>query len=370
GVELTFEKENGLKRQLETLLLENSKEDLERLKEELNEWDQLSYIEGEEETLFEEYKTLASSKETADSLLTVQQGLEEGSLFDTLAQLQKIAKDKTLKEQLGQALFHLQEASFTLSKQLDAFENSPEKLTLIDDRLKTISRLKKKNHLTSSEIPSHIEALKSRIDILENLDQTIEETKRALKETSEKALASARHLSKKRQEVGALLSKALEKELRSLNFPHAEAPIDWREKPLGPTGIDEVSFLLSANKGEPPASLKNQTSGGELARYLLALKILLGTKGGLPTLIFDEIDANIGGETARIVGEKLKTLGGHTQILAITHFPQVARSADHHLHIAKSEKEGRTSATIAPLTATERDTELLRMLGASQHSHS
>ncbi|MCB1116829.1 MAG: DNA repair protein RecN, partial [Chlamydiia bacterium] len=127
-------------------------------------------------------------------------------------------------------------------------------------------------------------------------------------------------------------------------------------------------FLLAANKGEAPASLKDQSSGGEVARYLFALKILLATRAGLPTLIFDEIDANVGGETATLVGQKLKTLGKTTQVLAITHFPQVARFADHHLHIAKKEQGERTLTEISPLTSTEKDQELLRMLGGSSLS--
>ena len=132
---------------------------------------------------------------------------------------------------------------------------------------------------------------------------------------------------------------------------------------MGPAGIDEISFLLSANKGEQPSSIAQKSSGGEVARFLLALKIILAEKEGLPTLIFDEIDANIGGETATLVGQKLKALGNQSQIIAITHFPQVARYADHHLQISKKEVNGRTLTEIHPLKSTEKETELLRMLG-------
>ena len=125
-------------------------------------------------------------------------------------------------------------------------------------------------------------------------------------------------------------------------------------------------FYLTANKGEQAGSLSQKSSGGEVARYLFALKIILAEKEGLPTLIFDEIDANVGGETAALVGQKLKALGKKSQVLAITHFPQVARFADHHLQISKKEVKGRTITEIKPLKSSETEGELLRMLGGDQ----
>lgn len=336
---------------------------LESLKWELEEWETLNYQEGEEETLFEEYKTLANSKETIEKLSYIQRGIDHPSLIPTLAQFQKLSNDPSLTEHLESAIVHLQEASFLVSKKLEEAEDSPHRFEELDERLSTLNRLKKKYHLESSEIPGHLVKLNEEIDNLENLDQKLETLEKKLRLKEEECQALAQNLSEKRKIAAKTLEKKLAEELHSLNFPYAETPILFKEKALGPTGVDEVSFHLSANKGEHASSLAQRSSGGEVARYLLALKVILAEKEGLPTLIFDEIDANIGGETATLVGQKLKALGKKSQIVAITHFPQVARYADHHLQISKKEVNGRTLTEIHPLKSTEKETELLRMLG-------
>lgn len=355
----------ALQAELQTLIEETQKEGKERLKWEWEEWEQFDYQEGEETSLFEEYKGLANSKESLDKLSALQNGLDDPALLTSLAALQKLSPDAALSEHLESAIVHLQEASFYVSKKLDAIEGSPERFQELETRLSTLNRLMKKYRLTASEIPTHLESLKLRIDTLETLDEKLETLNKKIRQKEDENLALAKALSEKRKTAAKTLSQELEKELHALNFPHAKAPIHFEERPIGPHGIDSVTFLLAANTGEDPASLKDQSSGGEVARYLFALKILLATKAGLPTLIFDEIDANIGGETATLVGQKLKTLGETTQVLAITHFPQVARFADHHLHIAKKEQDGRTLTEITPLSSTEKDQELLRMLGGS-----
>lgn len=359
----SYAEEQALREKLQTLLEETKGDKKERLKWEWEEWEKFDYQEGEEETLFEEYKTLASSKESLEKLSSLQSSLDDPYLLSTLTGLQKLSSDTSLSEHLESAVVHLQEASFLVSKKLDAIEGSPERYQELEVRLSTLNRLKKKYHLESSEIAPHLEKLKETIDLLENFDEKLESLRSQIGKKSEENLSLAKSLSEKRKKVAEDLSKALEKELHTLNFPNAKAPIHFEGKPIGPKGIDAITFLLAANKGEAPASLKDQSSGGEVARYLFALKILLATKAGLPTLIFDEIDANVGGETATLVGQKLKALGESTQVLAITHFPQVARFADHHLHIAKKEKNGRTFTEIIPLTSNDKDQELLRMLG-------
>ncbi|MDJ0651518.1 MAG: hypothetical protein QNJ27_00665 [Simkaniaceae bacterium] len=229
-----------------------------------------------------------------------------------------------------------------------------------------LNQLKKKYHLDSPEILNRVEKLKKEIDNLENIAKKLEvlEKKLRLKEEGGKTLSLT--LSRKRKTAAKALEKRLAETLRSLNLPHATISILFKEKEMGPSGIDEVSFFLAANKGEHVSSIAQKSSGGEVARFLLALKIILAEKERLPTLIFDEIDANIGGETATLVGQKLKALGNQSQVVAITHFPQVARYADHHLQISKKECNGRTLTEICPLKSTERETELLRMLGGVQ----
>lgn len=366
AVEEAYKEKEAASQELSELKNRAIHSQLEPLKWELEEWETLDYQEGEEETLFSEYKELASSKETLEKLSTIQNGLDHPSLIPALAQFQKLSKDPSLAGHLESAIAHLQEASFLASKKLEDVSDSPNHLEELEKRLSLLNRLKKKYHLDFSEIFPRIESLKMEIDLLENLETKYAHLEKLLQAKNEKCQSLAQSLSEKRKAVAKTLETRLAEELCSLNFPHAETPILFYERDVGPSGIDEVSFHLSANKGEKASSLAQKSSGGEVARFLLALKIILAEKEGLPSLIFDEIDANIGGETASLVGQKLKSLGKKSQVLAITHFPQVARYADHHLQISKKEVNGRTLTEIHPLKPAEKEAELLRMLGGKQ----
>ncbi|MBF5060141.1 DNA repair protein RecN [Candidatus Neptunochlamydia vexilliferae] len=349
-------------KELEELLKERRDPvELERLKWELEEWETFGYVAGEEETLFEEYKKLADSEQETKGLNAIQEGLEHPSLLPTLTQFQKLSKNSELIDLLKSAVCQLQEASFLTSKLLDDADYSPARYEELEERLTTLNRLKKKYQ--PEDIPTYLEALREKIDRLEHQDERLAAAKEKLFVKQEENRLLAKALTKKRQQASKTLKEKLTAELLSLNFPHAKVVIELSSKELGPTGGDQVTFSLAANQGEAPASLSNQTSGGEVARFLFALKILLAEKGALPTLVFDEIDANIGGETASLVGQKLQMLGKQTQVLVITHFPQVARYANHHLQIAKKEKEGRTLTEIRNLEKSEREGELLRMVG-------
>ena len=146
----------------------------------------------------------------------------------------------------------------------------------------------------------------------------------------------------------------------------AELLIEITSQPRAQTGDDLVQFWLKANTGEHPGLVKEHSSGGELSRLLFAIKIALAEKNNTPTLIFDEIDANVGGKTASIIGEKLQELGQCRQVICITHFPQVASKADEHFGVQKVEAQGRTLTEIKHLTKKQREQELLRMIGGKQ----
>ncbi len=359
----SYQSFQDLEKRFVSLKSERQGDRIERLKWELEEWDVFNYQEGEEEVLFEEYKALANSQEIIEKLTAVRDGLDNLSLIPTLTQFQKLVDDSSLSQHLQTAIVHLQEASFLASKQLQTLEYSPEKLQSLESRLSTLNQLKRKYHIESHEIDAHLKGLRTQVDTFENLDERIDAIKQELHTLSSNTQQLAESLTEKRKKSAKQLESKLTDELRTLNFPHAKMLITIDSKEIGPAGKDQISFFLAANPGEEPASLSTHTSGGEIARLLFALKILLAEKGSLSTLIFDELDANIGGETASIVGKKLRELGKHSQILAITHFPQVARHANHHLQISKKESNGRAITKISPLKASEKEQELLRMLG-------
>jgi len=314
---------------------------LEKLKRELEEWKAFNYQEGEEDTLFEEYKKLAGFQERSEKLRTIQEKLDHPSLLPSLAECQKFSEGE-LSEHLKSAIVHLQEGSYLASQALESMQEQPMRYEELEKRLTTLNSLKRRYELETSEIPSHLEKLQGRINRLENLDSHILSLKTELSEREGENRAEAAVLSERRKGAAEILSKRLARELRELNMPYAEVEIRVEPKEMGPSGCDNVSIFLAVNKGESPASLQSKSSGGELSRFLFAVTVLLAEKTSLPTLIFDEIDSNVGGETATLVGQKLKTLGKLCQVLLITHFPQVARFADRHLQISKLEKGGRT----------------------------
>ncbi|MGE0197846.1 MAG: DNA repair protein RecN [Simkaniaceae bacterium] len=362
---LSYEEEKKLEDELAHLERKTPEITLEKLRFEWEEWNRFQYQEGEEETLFDTYKTLAQHSDSLEKLSRVQEGLDHPSLLSTLLQCQKLSEGE-ISEHLGSAIAHLQEASYLTSQKLENSESQAERFEEVEERLSTLNSLKKKYRIEVSEILTHVESLQREIDTLENLDLHISSLKKKLKEKQQHNNARAATITEKRKASADILCSALTRELQALNMPHAKVVISIEPKAIGPTGGDQVTLFLAANKGEVPASLESKTSGGELSRFLFAVTLLLSEKNALPTLIFDEIDSNVGGETATLVGQKLKALGKHCQVLAISHFPQVARFADHHMQISKTEKEGRTVTTMCYLEKNETDEELMRMLGGTR----
>jgi DNA repair protein RecN (Recombination protein N) len=200
---------------------------------------------------------------------------------------------------------------------------------------------------------------------LENTDADIEllQSRLAVLTSETNDLAAA--LSTKRKAAAKKLEKALAAQLHQLNMPKAECKVEITPQKRQTNGDDKIEFYLTPNVGEHTISLRESASGGELSRIMLALQVLLAGKEQIPTIVFDEIDANIGGETAVIVGQKLKEIAAKHQVLCITHFPQVARQADHHLRIYKQEVEGRTFTCIEALNEAAHEHELARMHGTT-----
>jgi DNA repair protein RecN (Recombination protein N) len=175
-------------------------------------------------------------------------------------------------------------------------------------------------------------------------------------------LEVALSLSKKRKNVAKTIEELVRNELRELAFADAEFRIDIQQGPNTTSGFDRVEFLFSANPGEPPKPLTRIASGGELSRVMLALKSILADVDNLPVLIFDEVDAGIGGRTAESVGKKLKRISNKHQVLCTTHLPQIASLGDFHLRVAKRQIHGKAYVEVKQLNGDERQGEIARML--------
>lgn len=328
---------------------------------------------NEEEEVFERYQKLAHAQELTEKLDLMIKMLSESSSA-VLPQVSRCVKtcetlagyDKSLTE--VSALLHeshiaLTEAVRTLQSASQSVDSNPRTFEHLESRLTAITRLKRKYGQNFEEIEAFKEKAQSELSRLENLAEEMEmasgQVEKALAETDRKAKA----LSEKRRLSASSLAQTLTTQLQQLNMLGAEVNIEVQPQPRSQSGDDLIQFYLKANTGEHPGLVKEHSSGGELSRLLFAIKIALAEKNNTPTLIFDEIDANVGGTTATIIGEKLKELGACRQVICITHFPQVASKAETHYGVQKLEVEGRTLTEIKPLTKKQREQELLRMMG-------
>ncbi|WP_068468091.1 DNA repair protein RecN [Candidatus Protochlamydia phocaeensis] len=379
----SFEKENDLRRRIEEL----TRQEAQRLREidvcqrELEELDEAHIKLGEDEELFAEYTLLFNAEELAEKIHEVSQALagERQAILATLNRQKQTVEslvkfDSSLQETVQafqNALIELQEVSHTLRCYQGHIHHDPERLEWVNDRLTLLNRLKRKYGSTLEDILAYQARTKQKLQQLENADIEIEKLQDALKDIEQRTNQFAQDISAKRRHFAVKLEQDLTAQLHALNMSKAEFKVVVTEQKRTVHGDDRIEFFLRPNVGEHEIALKEGASGGEISRVLLALQTLLAGKEQTPTLIFDEVDANIGGETATIVGDKLKNISRQHQVICITHFPQVASQAHHHLQISKIEKEGRTITLIQELDEHARKQELARMAGITvTHSKS
>lgn len=277
-----------------------------------------------------------------------------------------------LAHQCEQARIHLEELAHALQQYANRVEFDPRRLAAVEERLALIHRLGKKYGGTVRDMLLRADELKESLAVGESADLREEELSSFLENRSADYLAKAEVLSGKRRRTALVLSREVEKALSRLDMPRARFMVQFltdgsgtepREPLFAPTGTDKVEFLLTANPGEDFKPLARVASGGELSRILLALKSLLSRRGEAETLVFDEVDAGIGGRTAELVGLQLKRLAGKHQVICITHLPQIASYGQTHYRVIKDAGKGETKTHISLLSHQERVEELARMLG-------
>jgi DNA repair protein RecN (Recombination protein N) len=272
-------------------------------------------------------------------------------------------------EQLETAQVACDEALRTIQRFLSELEIEPMALEQAEERFYELSSLRRKHGGDSSDLPGRLERLRKELDELENVEQTLSAIEARLEAAKSKALTVAEELREKRRVAARKLSTALHKELASLHMPLArfEAKLEpLASEKLGPRGFDHVEFLLSANPGEDLAPLTRVASGGELSRVLLAVRGVLSGAGGVATYIFDEVDAGVGGAIAASIGQRLAHAAEKSQVLCITHLPQIAAYARAHFHVEKQVEGERTVTIVRRLTEDQRVDEIARMLGGAR----
>jgi DNA repair protein RecN (Recombination protein N) len=279
--------------------------------------------------------------------------------------------DPSLEEalqQLTEANIAAQEASRTLAAYLGHLDADPERLEHVEARRELYARLPRKYRRTLAELIAWREEISSELSQGEDAEGTLSRAEERRSKAESACFAAVKALSRKRQAAAKEWSATLTRELKPLGFAHARVSFDVAHVPDGrptPQGLDEVTLAFTANPGEPPRPLAKIASGGELSRVMLALKSALQTRDRVDLLVFDEVDSGIGGAVAQAVGERLRNLAQHRQVVCVTHLPLIAALAEHHLAVSKH-VAGRTTARVAMLERAERVEELARMLAGER----
>ncbi len=350
-----------------------AKREMDYLRFVVNEIEEISPAPEEEKQLNEERKILQNIEllryigEMAKQLLSEGENSAASLISQVIAEANRVKETSpTVSEAIGNletALALVEDASFKLSSIAESYDFTPERLNEIEERLNAYQNLKAKYGPSTEEVLNFYEEAKKKLELLENASFEKEDLERKLVELKEKLGEKAQTLSQKRKEAASMLEELITKELKALGFDKPVFKIEFQNTEPGPQGLDKVEFMFSANPDAPALPLKKIASGGELSRVLLALKVVLSDREETNLIIFDEIDAGIGGSTASLVAERLKKLGEKRQVIAITHFPQVASAADNHLLVEKTLKGNRTFVSVRKLAGEERIRELEKMAG-------
>ena len=342
---------------------------------------------GEEEELRAEKNILAHAEKLHQGCLEGEELLYSGDaalvsrLGKYAVRLKELAGiDQNLQptvELIDSSLAQLQEAALQLRRYAERVHFDPRALEQLEDRLAEMQRLKRKYNATVEEILRMQDEINESLADLEQGEEQIAALEKAFADARQAAWNTAEKISQERQRAGRKLKREMEREVKSLGMPEtifevrfaiqderADAPpffIGGRK--LTGSGMDQVEFYFSPNPGEPVKPLAKIASGGELSRLMLALKALVLTPGVVSTLLFDEVDAGVGGRVAEIVGKKLKQVAAHHQVITVTHLPQIAALADSHFVVRKEIEKGRTFTRVERLSERERVGEVARMLG-------
>lgn len=310
-------------------------------------------------------QALARLSESDDSVVT-----RVSELARTIRELERIDPScADISAAHVRAITELEELSSALQRYTDSLDLDPSHLKELEDRLNLLESLKRKYGATIEEVIAFGRNASQRLLKLSSRSEERSRIQSELKSNEETLLKLGGKLSSLRAKSAPILSKQVVDELRGLGFKKAEFEIRLTPTPKpNPSGLENVEFLFAPNLGEPSKPLQAIASSGEISRVMLALKSALAEQDMVPLLVFDEIDANVGGEIAHAVGEKMRALGKRRQVLCISHLPQVASKADTHFVVAKEEHDGRTIAMLEQVQDEARKLEIARMLGGKTSS--
>lgn len=352
--------------------LEAVRAEEEFLRHAVDELSKLAPEAGEEEVLDKRRRDMQAAEKIRDDIAQASNALgydgAEGAMASALRWLEGAADkaDGRLDAPiaaLARAMAELDDAARGVADCLDALEFNPAELEDTEERLFALRGLARKHQVQPDDLAGLTETLGARLEALDAGEARIGDLNRAVTEAEAAFDTAATALTEARRAAAGRLDRVVAAELAPLKMERAVFRTEITEAPAGPEGRDAVAFTVATNPGAPSGPLNRIASGGELSRFLLALKVCLSEEqGGGVTMIFDEIDRGVGGATADAVGRRLKALAEGGQVLVVTHSPQVAALGGHHWRVAKRVEEGMTLSEVVPLASAEREAEIARML--------
>lgn len=347
----------------------------EFLRHAVKELDDLSPEVGEEDILDIRRRSMQAAERIRDDVARALQMLgpqgAEGAMLDANRWLEGAADQAESRldqpiAALSRAIIELGEAHRGVEDALSALDFDPSALEATEERLFALRALARKHDVLPDDLAGLADELRGRLEKIDSGDTSIAELRRRMADADAAYDTLAASLTAVRKGAAAKLDQAVSAELAPLKMERAVFQTNITEGDAGPEGRDAVAFTVATNPGAPAGPLDKIASGGELSRFLLALKVSLAHGNDALVMIFDEIDRGVGGATADAVGRRLKKLAGDSQVLVVTHSPQVAALGDEHFRVAKSVQDGMTTSTVVPLAQAERIEEIARMLSGDR----
>ncbi|MDQ0231914.1 DNA repair protein RecN [Metabacillus malikii] len=379
-----FKRYETLRKKL-TQLSENEQEmahRLDLLQFQLDEINNANLQLNEDEQLLEEKAKISNYEKIYEALQTSYNSLHgEQRGLDWVSHAMSHLEDvgpinptlKELSEIVSNAYYLLEDLSYQVRNELDSLEFDPERLNYVENRLNEINQLKRKYGQTVEEILMYAAKVEEELDTIQNRDSHVNKLQKELDSIMKDLVVEAKNVSILRKSSATQLIADIHKELKELYMEKTTFDVHFNNltahmtnHKFTVTGIDQVEFYLSTNPGEPLKPLSKTASGGELSRIMLAMKSIFSQHQGITSIIFDEVDTGVSGRVAQAIAEKIHRVSVGSQVLCITHLPQVAAMADTHLYIAKETIDGRTKTSVKALEKAEKINEIGRMIAGAQ----
>lgn len=356
-----------------------STQELDLLRHQVTEIDAAQLKPDEEDDIADRYRRASNSTRLVElsGAAAAALGADEGGVLSHLVEVQRLVRDlekldPSIRERtqgLENAVMELQELERSLADYAEDLDIDPAEALRLEERVNLFETLKRKYGGDLAAVLAQRDRAAARLDAVENRGERLEQLgaeAAALREATDKAGLA---LSAKRKKAAPKLAKEIAGQLKDLGFKQSSFELQVvSNKEPGSSGLEGIEFLFGPNPGEPLQPLRQIASSGEISRVMLAVKSALAEQDATPLMVFDEIDANVGGEIARAVGKKMAVLGARHQVVAITHFPQVAALAARHYVVEKEVAGGRTRSRLFPVSGEGRIAELVRMLGGGGES--